>query len=227
MHSITFEFHANGRGETRAIGIANLVIAGWTGRDMHKVQEHIEELAAIGVAPPATVPCFYRASTLLLTTDSAMDCLGAESSGEAEFFLLRTDDGWWVGTGSDHTDRKVEAYSITVSKQMCPKPIAATLWRLDDVAPHWDQLQILSEVDDGNGFTTYQQGSVAAMRAPADLIARYEAINGPITPGTLMFGGTLPVHGGIRAREKFRQSLHDPVLGRTISHSYSTRWLPN
>ena len=36
--------------------------------------------------------------------------------------------GWqgriFVGCGSDHTDRKVEAYSVTVSKQMCDKPIA-------------------------------------------------------------------------------------------------------
>ena len=28
--------------------VHDLVIAGWTGRDMHKVQEHIEELAALG-----------------------------------------------------------------------------------------------------------------------------------------------------------------------------------
>ena len=36
--------------------------------------------------------------------------------------------GWqgrtFVGLGSDHTDRKVESYSVTVSKQMCDKPIA-------------------------------------------------------------------------------------------------------
>ena len=36
--------------------------------------------------------------------------------------------GWqgriFVGLGSDHTDRKVEAYSVTVSKQMCDKLMA-------------------------------------------------------------------------------------------------------
>ena len=31
-----------------------LIIAGWTGRDADKVQEHIEELAAIGVPKPST-----------------------------------------------------------------------------------------------------------------------------------------------------------------------------
>ncbi len=40
--------------------------------------------------------------------------------------------GWqgriFVGCGSDHTDRKVESYSVTVSKQMCDKPMASELW---------------------------------------------------------------------------------------------------
>ncbi len=227
MHHLNFEFRSKGASEHRSVPIRDLVIAGWTGRDAHKVQEHIEELAAIGVAPPPSVPCFYRGSTLLLTTDEHIDCLGPESSGEAEFFLLLREDGWWVGAGSDHTDRKVEAYSITVSKQMCPKPVAPVLWKFEDVAAHWDQLVIHSEVDDGSGFVTYQQGSIAAMRDPRDLIARYEAAVGQPGPDTLMFGGTLPVHGGIRARQKFRLSLHDPVRGETIRHAYTTRWLPN
>ena len=227
MHHLNFEFRSKAGTEHRSVPVRDLVIAGWTGRDMHKVQEHIEELAAIGVAPPPSVPCFYRGSTLLLTTDEQIDCLGAESSGEAEFFLLLREDGWWVGAGSDHTDRKVEAYSITVSKQMCPKPVAPVLWRFEDVAGHWDQLVIHSEVDDGHGFVTYQQGSIAAMRDPRDLVARYEAAVGKPGPDTLMFGGTLPVHGGIRARQKFRFTLHDPVRGETIRHGYTTRWLPN
>lgn len=227
MHTLTFEFRSRGASEHRTVPIRDLVIAGWTGRDMHKVQEHIEELAAIGVAPPATVPCFYRASTLLLTTQENIDCLGGESSGEAEYFLLMREDGWWVGLGSDHTDRKVEAYSITVSKQMCPKPVAPVLWRFEEVAEHWDRLEILSEVDDGQGFVTYQKGSVVAMRDPRDLVARYEALGLTFGPDTLMFGGTLPVHGGIRARAQFRMALHDPVRNETIRHHYTARFLPN
>ncbi len=225
MQTLSFEFRGHGRAEHRSVAVRDLVIAGWTGRDMHKVQEHIEELAALGVAPPASVPCFYRGGTNLLTTAPEVDCLGAESSGEAEWFLLVQDDGWWVGAGSDHTDRKVEAYSITVSKQMCPKPVAPVLWRFDEVADHWDSLEIRSEVDDGAGFVTYQQGSVAAMRHPRDLVAAYEAAGHRLAPGTLMFGGTLPVQGGIRPRRDFRLSLHDPVRGETIRHHYTARWL--
>ena len=56
--------------------------------------------------------------------------------------------GWqgriFVGCGSDHTDRKVEAYSVTVSKQMCDKPIASGLWELEDVIGHWDKMILRS-----------------------------------------------------------------------------------
>ncbi|MBV8744353.1 MAG: DUF2848 family protein, partial [Xanthobacteraceae bacterium] len=37
-----------------------LIVAGWTGRDEASLRHHIEELAAIGVARPSTVPVFYR-----------------------------------------------------------------------------------------------------------------------------------------------------------------------
>ncbi len=228
MTTLTFDFlDGDGAAERRQAPVRELVIAGWTGRDQRKVEEHIEELKALGVAPPPSTPCFYRAGAELLTTADTVDCLGADSSGEAEFFLLAGKDGWWVGAGSDHTDRKVEGYSITVSKQMCPKPVAAVLWRWDDLADHWDQIEIRSWVDDGAGFVAYQEGTVAAMHDPRDLVAAYEAGAGQrLAPGTLLFGGTLPVQGGIRPRRAFRFELRDPVRGREITHTYTARWLP-
>jgi hypothetical protein len=39
--------------------------------------------------------------------------------------LLASGGKTYVTVGSDHTDRKVETYGVTVSKQMCDKPIAA------------------------------------------------------------------------------------------------------
>ena len=55
----------------------------------------------------------------------------------------------WVGTGSDHTDREVEKYGVTVSKQMCEKPMAPAFWAYDDVAPHWDRLMLRAHVIEG------------------------------------------------------------------------------
>ena len=42
--------------------------------------------------------------------------------------LLQHAGRLWVGTGSDHTDREVEKYGVTVSKQMCDKPVAPVFW---------------------------------------------------------------------------------------------------
>jgi len=205
--------------------VTELVIAGWTGRDAHKLQEHIDELAALGVAPPATVPCYYRAGIETLTQAAQMDVLGSDSSGEGEWILIETPQGRFIGCGSDHTDRKVEAYSIAVSKQMCPKPISTELWPWAEVAPHWDQLEIHSEIREGGDWVTYQRGSVAAMRHPEDLLEKARAVGVPTGPGMLMFGGTLAVQGGIRPAADFRVTLHDPVLGRSLRHGYAARQL--
>ena len=43
-----------------AVPIDNCVVAGWTGRDKAALDHHIEELAAIGVPGPSTVPLYYR-----------------------------------------------------------------------------------------------------------------------------------------------------------------------
>jgi hypothetical protein len=51
----------------------------------------------------------------------------AWSSGEAEFVLYQLDDGLWLGLGSDHTDRKAETVDVTLSKQMCARPVGSTL----------------------------------------------------------------------------------------------------
>ncbi len=226
MPVVAFEFMTQSACERRTVTLCDLVIAGWTGRDPHKVQEHIDELASIGIAPPATTPCFYRAGIEMVTTSPEIDCLGSDSSGEAEYFILVDEAGeWWIGGGSDHTDRKVEAYSIPVSKQMCPKPVAPTLWRFAELADHWDALELTSWVEEDDVPVAYQAGSIAAMRDPRDTVARYEAVGHALRPGTVMFGGTLPVLGGIRPRRSFALELRDPVLGRSIAHRYTARWL--
>ena len=66
--------------------VRRAIIAGWTGRSREAVEHHIEELQAIGVSPPSTVPLFYRVSTNLLTHSREIEVLGNESSGEFHRF---------------------------------------------------------------------------------------------------------------------------------------------
>src|SRR5690625_3785184 len=156
------------------IKVEQLVIAGWAARDQAAVEAHINELEELGVKRPSTVPLFYRVSADRLTIAERLQVLGGDSSGEIEAVLIADERGrLWVGVGSDHTDRKVEAYSVAVSKQICPKPVSAELWPFDEVADHWDSLHLRSHAVIDGERQLYQEGSVAGLLDPRDLIRHY------------------------------------------------------
>ncbi|MGF1608425.1 MAG: DUF2848 domain-containing protein [Kiloniellales bacterium] len=202
------------------------VIAGWTGRDRAAMEHHIAELEALGVKRPKATPTFYRVAASRLTTAPRIEATGETSSGEVEFVLIQIGGELWIGLGSDHTDRKVETYSVTVSKQMCDKPLAPRVWRYRDLAGHWDELELRSWITENGAEVAYQEGSVAAMLAPETLIERY--CGGTALPeGTVMFGGTLTAKGGVRPAARFRMELSDPLLGRSLGHAYEARALPD
>jgi hypothetical protein len=205
--------------------IKSLVIAGWTGRNVAALEQHIKELEAIGVARPKSVPVFYRVAAALLTSDPEIEVMGERSSGEVEYVLYARDDGMWIGVGSDHTDRKAETIGVTLSKQMCAKPVSARLWRYNEVAPHFEKLVLRSYAHLKGERRLYQQGSVATMRPPEELIRLYSG-GGSLASGTAMFCGTLAVHGGIVPAEAFEMELEDPVLGRKLTHTYRIVPLP-
>ena len=199
------------------------IIAGWTARDRAALEQHMAELERLGVARPSSTPIFYRVSASRLTTAAEIEST-AGSSGEVEAVLLRHDGTLWVGVGSDHTDRELETYSVAASKQLCEKPIAIELWPFDDVADHWDRLILRSWVRTNGTELAYQQGTLAALLAPDELLERAEP---PLADdGTLMFCGTVPAQGGIRPASAFRYELEDPVLRRTIGGRYVMRILP-
>jgi hypothetical protein len=204
--------------------VRQLVVAGWTGRDVAALEKHIRELEAIGVKRPKSTPIFYRVAASLLTTDDTIEVLGDHSSGEVECVAYSFDDGTFVGLGSDHTDRKAESVGVSLSKQMCAKPVSREIWRLEDVAPHWDALLLRSYVGVNGERRLYQEGSVAAMR-PLNELFRLYGERERLAAGTAMFCGTLAVHGGIAPAEKFEMELEDPVLGRRITHSYRVKTL--
>jgi hypothetical protein len=219
---LVFERHS-GHGRDRVkFEPEMLIVAGWTGRDEAALRHHIEELAAIGVPRPSSVPVFYRNSTVNLTQAERLDVLGPDTSGEVEPVIVAMHDGLWLGLGSDHTDRKAETMGIALSKQLCGKPLARTLWRLDEVAEHWDRLALRSFATIAGRRVKYQDGLLAAMRTPADLMARY----GTLAPGAIMFCGTLGAIGGIRPADRFEMELEDPVAGRSMTHAYDVHPLP-
>ena len=225
MFDLTFTVDTQDTTTPLTLAIDQMVIAGWTGRDPVARDKHIAELQEMGIAPPASTPIYYRASARRLTQEDSIECTGGDSSGEVEFVLIGWQGRIFVGCGSDHTDRKVEAYNVTVSKQMCDKPMASVLWELEDVIGHWDQMILRSwAVIDGERVL-YQQGTLDGMLPVKDLIARGFGGKG-LPDGCAMFGGTFAAKGGIRPASRFEFELEDPVLKRKIGHGYDVITLP-
>jgi hypothetical protein len=206
--------------------VKKTVVAGWTSRDVEAMEKHIHELEEIGVPRPASTPMYYRVGASRITTAGKIQAAGGNSSGEVEFIMVNIDGKLWIGVGSDHTDRKVETYNITVSKQMCDKPVASVLWPWEELADHWDSLMLRSRVVIGGQSELYQDGRVASMRPPLELIERYVADGGEFAAGTVMFGGTLAAMGGIRPADSFEFEIIDAMLDRRISHAYDIEALP-
>ena len=222
----TLELTIEPAGDARHVRIDDVVIAGWTGRNVEALEKHIVELEELGVPRPSTVPCFYRVSTEGFINGENLQFLGGTSSGEVEFVLIGTDDGMLIGVGSDHTDREVETYSVPVSKQMCAKPVSPQVWRYDDVVDHFDDLILRAWATENGEKKLYQEGGVTAMRPPEELIGLYLPGETKLPAGMAMYCGTLAAIGGIRPAERFDVEIEDPVLGRKISYGYNVNPLP-
>lgn len=198
-----------------------LIVAGWTGRDLSAVQHHIDELADLGVAPPSQIPLFYRVAKSLLVQSSEIEVLGVSTSGEVEPLLINQNGALWLGLGSDHTDRELEAVSVAASKQACPKPVSNELWRFDDVAPQLDQMILRCEIEENGAWVPYQDGTLANISQLQDLAARCE-----LESGSAMLCGTLGAMGGVRPALSYRMSLVDPVHDRSLRLEYRVKTLP-
>lgn len=200
-----------------------LILAGWSARDEASVRAHVEELSHYGVQPPSTFPLFYRVSASLVSQTDSLEVLGPDTSGEVEYVLVAMPDGLWVTVGSDQTDRKAEAHGVALSKQLAGKVLARTLWRLDEVAGHWDSLVLRAHAVIDGRRVLYQEGALALLRTPDDLMRRFgEAL----APGTVMMSGTLNAIGGIRPGSRFEMQLDDPAMARAITHAYDIGALP-
>ncbi|PWQ95958.1 DUF2848 domain-containing protein [Leucothrix arctica] len=198
-----------------------LTVAGWTGRSREAVDHHIQELADIGIAPPTSVPLYYRCSTQLLTQDAEIDMLGSDTSGEAEPLLIRLNGKTWLGLASDQTDRALETHSVAHSKQVCPKPVADTLWEFDAVSDHLDQIELASWIFEDDEWKQYQKGTLAMILPLTELLS-----GSGLAEGGAMLCGTLPAIDGVRPAAQFKMALHDPITDKTITAEYTTTTLP-
>ena len=210
MFDLTFTIDDRGAPTRLTLAIDRAVIAGWTGpRSGGARQAYRRNWKRSGIARPASTPIYYRVSACRITTEDSIEVAGGDSSGEVEFVLIGWQGRTFVGLGSDHTDRKVESYSVTVSKQMCDKPMASELWELEDVIDHWDQMILRSFAWIHGERVLYQEGTLDAMLPVKTLIEGQFGKSG-LPDGCAMFGGTFAAKGGIRPASRFEIELEGP-----------------
>lgn len=193
-------------------------VAGYTGRDRAAVQHHIDELAAIGVAPPPEVPMFYPMDAELVSTAEAFDDRPTLTSGEVEPLYIRHRGRWYFGVASDHTDRDLETEDILRSKLACPKPVGGQVVPIDDLGTfELDALDARSSVDGAD----YQAGSLAGLRQPADVIGRLLERHDLGDGDLVVLGGTLPLlDGTFTAGAEWRLEIDLPD-GTRLAHTYT------
>ena len=218
---------ANGGTRPVSVDVREVILAGYTGRDRARVMQHIAELERNGVPPPASVPVSFVVPASLLTTDGSIRVTAERTSGEAEFVVFSTQEGRFIGVGSDHTDRDLEQVDIDRSKAVCSKPLSRDVWWERDLREHWDDLELRSwSVEDGQRHV-YQEGRLGeflALDALADELARMGL---PERSGRVLFSGTLPLKNGrFRYADRFEAELHDPRRKRSLRVAYDVRCAP-
>src|SRR5690606_11241902 len=222
---LSFELASAEQNRHIDVDITTCIVAGWAGRDLAAIEHHIEELAELGVPRPSAVPLYYHIASNQLTHDERVQVVGDGSSGEAEVFIFSHQGRNLVSLASDHTDRKLEAHSVALSKQLCVKPVARTAWSYDEVANHWDELLLRAWIEEDGEPLLYQEGALAQLRPPLELVeGHFGQASVPANAG--MTCGTVAAIGGIRPAPSFTMELFDPRLGRSIRHRYTLEILP-
>jgi hypothetical protein len=199
-----------------------MVNAGYVGKNQAEVRRHIEELAAKGIPGPTSTPTLYPVVLKALTTDDEIQVYGHRSCGEVEYVLLvKTVDEVYVGLGSDHTDRFLEEVDIPRSKQICPNIISKTVWPLDEVSNHWDDLLMSSTATHEGKMIRYQEGRLGLLLNPAELMQFVgDKVGEPLTD-IIIFSGTLGMLGGeFIYGEAFAAELLDNRLDRRLNVDY-------
>jgi Protein of unknown function (DUF2848) len=220
---IDLSLEQKGRRNPLRFAYERMVNAGYTGRNQAEVRKHIEELAKKGIPGPPTTPTLYPVIRRALVKDPVIEVYSCETCGEAEYVLLiENESRIYVGVGSDHTDRKLEEWDIPRAKQICPNIIGATVWNLEDVGSHWDELTLRCRQVVNGKEALYQEGRLARIMAPRELMAFVRSkIGGPLD-GTIIFSGTLAaLTGGFVYGDTLYAELVDPKLNRRLAVEYS------
>lgn len=208
-----------------AFNYSRMINAGYVGKNQEEVRRHIEELAAKGIPGPKSIPVLFPVVCNALIIDSEIEVYGSETSGEVEYVLcIVTEDEVYVGLGSDHTDRHLEETDIPRAKQICPNLMSQTVWPLEEVESHWDDLLMSANVVKDGKDILYQEGRLGLLLNPTELMSFVKSkIGGPLE-NLIIFSGTMGMlTGEFVFGESFSAKLVDKKINRSLEISYDVK----
>ncbi len=210
-----------------SFSVKRMVNAGFVGRDQEAVRRHIEELRKEGVPVPEEVPVLYPVASYLITSGDMLEVVDGSTSGEAEFVLLLQKGKMYVGVGSDHTDRKLEASSIIKAKQICPNVVSSAVWPYEEVKGVWDALVLRSWVEKGDQRILYQETKLASIMSAEDILSFVRSkIEDEDLNGMVIYSGTVSALGGeIIYGGGFEVELHNPQANDSLWCKYKVKLL--
>jgi len=223
--ALALELERDNQSHQLSFQYRRMVNAGYVGRNTDEVRRHIEELAKKGIPGPKTTPTLYSVSCRMLVTDSEIEVYSGETSGEVEYVLLvENEKKVYIGLGSDHTDRCLEETDIPRAKQICPNVLSRKVWLLEEVKDHWDDLLVRSRVWTGGKKVLYQEGRLALILGPENLMDFVRSrLAGPLE-GVIIYSGTVGmVTRGFVCGERFEAELVDEKLNRRLELTYDIR----
>ena len=228
----TFQVVEPGGTHPLQLDVTRVYNLGFTIRDPEKMQAHLDEVYKHGLTELKIdrPPIIFPISVWATITDDEAAVQYEKTSGEVE--IVTIDDGTgelYVTVGSDVTDRELETSNlagqrnIRWSKQVAPNVVAPAVWRWQDVEAHWDEVTIHSTIIDGDTTVEYQRAGVDEFWTPAEMRASIDGRVTPVAGAKILFSGTVvSLAGELCFGRTFIMSLRDPVLGRTIEHTYRT-----
>jgi hypothetical protein len=230
---IHMEIHSEKGAEVRTIPIGSVSGARFASRDIKGMRKQLDDWLARGIAATRTNPSIFRIGRYLLTQAAEFEVQGPLTGGECEVMLIRDGNEILVSVGSDHCDRELDPLFQDKPKQMCPHAIASTAWPYSEVRDHWDSLKVYSHIIVDGHTIPFQDSEISVMVNSEFLLAMDEVRKLP-DPMFLYCGTTpwldsaaelakqkgLPESTAEGIGDEFFMRLYDPVLDRTIEHTY-------
>lgn len=221
MSTITFNLITKDGCRDLSLAYDRVFAIGYAGRNIEKTMEHIRELERdLGVPAPKKIPTIFECGTYTLTQERDLMFIGPKTCGEVEYCIIVKNRRIYIGVGSDHTDRELEAASVPKAKQICAKPISRDVWDYEELKDHWDEIKLSSWQTVDGVEVPYQRGSLADI-LPVDRIMKELDERVGNIDNCVIFSGTVPVLDGFKFGSNFRYEMNDEKLGRRICAGYN------